>query len=183
MWLCRENSWELQPIREFIPLLSMDNSGYLLLRSSGIMIRMHSFRLLIALSMVLGLGYSQCTGGLMHIPYAIASGAEEGTGDDLAMSIAPPMECSSAQTQSPAQTTKTQSGCRDGESCLEQIVQRGAKHLETEEVTGGGTLEILPLPILIAYASTDGLEIDLRAQNGPLYENAALLAHITVKRE
>ena len=144
---------------------------------------MRSLRLLIALSMVLGLGYSQCTGGLMHIPYAIASGMEEGTSDDLAMSIAPPMECSSAQTQSPAQTTKTQSGCRDGESCLEQIVQSGAKHLATEEVTGGGTLEILPLPILIAYASTDGLEIDLRAQNGPLYENAALLAHITVKRE
>jgi len=169
---------------------------------------MHSLRLLIALSMALSLGYSQCTGGLMHIPYAIASGIEgpsirpdssasadsigstpafadasAGRRDDTTMSIAPPMECSSAQTESPAQTTKTQSGCRDGESCLEQIAQSGAKHLATEEITGAGVQEILPMPILVAYAPTDGLKIDLRAQNGPLYEKAARIAHITVKRE
>lgn len=160
---------------------------------------MHSFRLLIALSMVLSLGYSQCTGGLLNIPYAIASGMESpsiaptalryaladtrATQGDTLMSIAPPLECSTMETESSAQTSKTQSGCRDGESCLEQVTQSGAKHLATEEVTGDITQEILPMPILIASAPADGAEIDLRAQNGPLYEKAALLAHITVKRE
>lgn len=160
---------------------------------------MRSFRLIIALSMLLGLGYSQCTGGLMHIPYAIASGMENSptvptalryaladaraTQGDTLMSIAPPMECTSSQTESSAQASKAQSGCRDGESCLEQVAQSGAKHLATEEITGAGTQEIFPAPILVAFVSTDSAEIDLNAQSGPLYEDAALIAHITVKRE
>lgn len=148
---------------------------------------MHSLHLLLALSMVLGLGYSQCTGGLLGIPYAIASGPSirsdsiGPTRDDIFMSIAPPMECS-GETESFAQTSQTQSGCRDGESCLEQVAQSGAKHLATEEIAGGTLPEILPPPIVIASA-LDIDETDLRAQNGPLYEKAALIARITVKRE
>lgn len=163
-------------------------------------VRMYSFHLLIALSMVLGLGYSQCTGGLLNIPYAIASEVENSptaptalryaladaraTQGDTLMSIAPPIECSSAQSNaSDDPTSHAGSGCRDGESCLEQVVQSGAKHLATEEIMGAGTQEILPVPMIAASATTGNIGADHKIRSSPLFERATLAARITVKRE
>ncbi len=139
--------------------------------------------ILLALTLIVSLGYSECTGGLFSIPYTFASSAEEGTFDEALLMSMAPIECEDAvsRDQDGAEETK---GCRDGESCLEQAARSATKQLALEEITNISVQEILP-PVFLAGWNED---LDLKENNGliragPLFEGSIIAARITVKRE
>jgi len=140
---------------------------------------------LIALTIIASLGYSQCTGGLAGIPYALAAEIGENFGhDDVAMSLAP-IECSRTENMSTDQNeTKQTSGCRDGESCIEQLTQSSIKQIATEETRVNILEEILPSSIAVNAFDINGEPPrQTMRRKGPLFEGALLAAHITIKRE
>jgi len=146
---------------------------------------MISLRLLLALTIVTSLGYSQCTGGLAGIPYAIAAEiGMERTDEAVAMSIAP-IACSSDEVMSiHVEGMQTTSGCKDGESCMKQLAESAMKHVATEEVFAWDTEEILPTSIFTSVIEIiEVVFLPERSRAGPLFEQALLAAHITVKRE
>jgi len=145
---------------------------------------MRFLRIFIALSLVLGLGYSQCTGGLTGLSHVIAAAIGESTGmKEVAMSLAP-IECSSAENMSTNHEEAAESGCRDGESCLTQLAQSAAKQVAMEEILMGRVHEVFSSFILIVTsANHEQGSKEIAIRSGPLYESALLAAHITVKRE
>jgi 3-oxoacyl-[acyl-carrier-protein] synthase III len=81
---------------------------------------------LVALTLIAGLGYAECTGGLFAIPQALAEsiGVED---EELLMSIAP-TECRSTQKELATEDLHEayHHGCDDGASCIEQVRRNAA---------------------------------------------------------
>ena len=146
---------------------------------------MRGINTLISLTLIAGLGYSQCTGGLLGIPSAIAAGADV-QNEELLMSIAL-IECPFAgESKAPQRNTTAEkkSGCSDGGSCLEQVQRSAIKHVATVKDAGGSAEEITPLALL----PTPPIEILTTSEKtferaGPLYALAHIAPHILLKRE
>ena len=144
---------------------------------------MRRINILISFALLAGLGYSQCTGGLFAMPYAIAAGADV-QDEALLMSIAP-IECEVAgqSRETNNDLAKTSNGCSDGDSCLEQAHLNIIQSASLKE--GGGTAqEILPSTIALVFDTETSHGIsEYLARAGPLYAMARISADVLVKKE
>jgi len=143
---------------------------------------MRRLNTLIAITIIAGLGYSQCTGGLFALPQALAASADV-FDEGLLMSLAP-TECVNAM-ETPANNgmqASQKSGCADGGSCLEQAQRSAIRFVATVEDSGASSNEIFPaLLALLPKIKQQRSPAEL-ARAGPLYAQASISTHITVMR-
>jgi hypothetical protein len=137
---------------------------------------------LVALTLIAGLGYAECTGGLFAIPQALAEsiGVED---EELLMSIAP-TECKSVQIHAAEDFHRAyRHGCDDSSSCLQQV-QRNAVGI-VANIEGREMFQKIITTtyfLVSSYVVDDVLPSLPLARAGPSV-HALNLAHTIVKRE
>ena len=140
---------------------------------------LHTF---VAITILAGFGYSQCTGGLFALPQALAASSD--MFDETILMSFSPIECETvieSSANSDIQTAE-KSGCGDAGSCLEQAERGNVRTVAAVEDSGSRSLEIIPALLSLIPTIEPQSNSAEHARAGPLYAQASLYAHITVMR-